>query len=119
MMKWTARTLAALVVFGLAGLPATAAAQTGTQPVGEVQPDTTRQVIIQVDGMSCPFCAYGLEKKLSKLDGVEQIEISLEQGQAVLTLEEGASVTDEALKKAVADAGFTLRKIERPGTSTG
>ncbi len=118
-MKFMARTLAALVVLGLAALPAIAAAQTGAQPAGEVQPDTTRQVIVQVDGMSCPFCAYGLEKKLSKLEGVERIEISLEQGKAVLTLEEGASVTDEALEKAVGDAGFTLRKIERPGTGTG
>ena len=33
---------------------------------------TERQVLeIQVKGMTCPFCAYGIEKNLGKLPGVE------------------------------------------------
>ena len=30
---------------------------------------------LTVDGLACPFCAYGLEKHISALDGIESIEI--------------------------------------------
>ena len=28
---------------------------------------------LQVNGLACPFCAYGVEKKLSSIEGVEDI----------------------------------------------
>ena len=37
---------------------------------------------IQVDGLACPFCAYGLEKHLKKINGVESIEINMKSGHA-------------------------------------
>lgn len=114
-MKSIALSVAALVLFSLSGLPAVAVAQTKERPAGRVEQDGG-QVILQVDGMSCPFCAYGLEKKLSKLEPVDQIEIELDEGRVILTLKTGTSVSDEALQKAVKEAGFTVRKIERPGT---
>ena len=63
--------------------------------------------------MSCPFCAYGAEKKLKKLDGVTELEIVLETGLATLTMEEGADVSNDTLLEAVEDAGFEVSKIRR------
>ena len=43
------------------------------------QADTSQlngKITIEVDGLACPFCAYGLEKNLKEIDGVENIEIN-------------------------------------------
>ncbi len=68
-------------------------------------------VTIAVDGLACPFCAYGLEKKLKKLDGVQALNVQMEEGQVQMKLKEGATVTEEQISEAVADAGFTVREI--------
>jgi len=68
---------------------------------------------IQVDGLSCPFCAYGLEKHLKKIAGVEGVEINMKSGKAIVRLKPDAQVDDAALKAAVKKAGFTARGITR------
>jgi len=66
---------------------------------------------VRVDGLSCPFCAYGLEKKLKKMEGVKKIEISVEDAYALLTIEEGKVVSEKVIRENVKDAGFTAREI--------
>ncbi len=68
-------------------------------------------VTIAVDGLACPFCAYGLEEKLKKLDGVEALNVDMEEGQVQMKLKEGATVTEEQISEAVTDAGFTVTEI--------
>ena len=68
-------------------------------------------VIIEVDGLACPFCAYGIEKRLKKIDGVAELSVLLEEGKVQLKLAEGATVSEERLQKAVAEAGFETRSI--------
>ncbi len=73
--------------------------------------------VIGVDGMSCPFCAYGLEKKLKKVKDVESVTINLNEGEVVVIAKAGTTLKEEALQKAVHDAGFTvssLKKMEDP-----
>lgn len=73
--------------------------------------------IVYVDGMACPFCAYGIEKKLKNLDAVQEMEVQLEEGRVLLAFEEGQSLTKEDIQGAVKNAGFTARKIEFAGAS--
>ncbi len=68
-------------------------------------------VIIEVAGLSCPFCAYGIEKRLKKIDSVDELSVLLEEGKVQLKLKEGATVSEERLQQAVADAGFEARSI--------
>ncbi len=68
---------------------------------------------IPIQGMTCPFCADGLHRKLGKLPGVEKAEVSLKLKKARLTLKEGASIDEEMVKKAILDAGFTPGEVER------
>ena len=35
---------------------------------------------MRVDGLACPYCAYGIEKHLKKIDGVEKIDVDLDNG---------------------------------------
>ncbi len=64
-----------------------------------------------VDGLGCPFCAYGLEKQLSTLSGVGDVAIDLEGGVAVVTMAGEAILDAEAAKLAVEEAGFDLRSF--------
>ena len=67
---------------------------------------------IRVDGLSCPFCAYGLEKKLKKIDGAANLLIELEEGIVSLDVPTDKKPSEEDLRKVVTDAGFTPREIK-------
>ncbi|MBI4539175.1 MAG: heavy-metal-associated domain-containing protein [Gemmatimonadetes bacterium] len=70
------------------------------------------RVVLTVDGLACPFCAYGLEKKLEALEATGRIDIGLNAGNVYLELKRGKTVPDEELARIVKDAGFALRGIE-------
>lgn len=74
---------------------------------------SAERITLRVDGLSCPFCAYGLEKKLKSFQGVSNLDIKVNDGLAAMDVRPGTMLTDEQLKKAVRDAGFTLRSIKR------
>ncbi len=82
-------------------------------PVAFAEAEQSPSAVIKVDGLSCPFCAYGLEKKLKQVNGVTKVEVEIKTGKVIVTLKPDLKVTDEALKKAVEKAGFTPRAIER------
>ncbi len=66
---------------------------------------------LRIDGLACPFCAFGVEKKLLELPGVSGIEVLLDEGKVVLALSEGAELDVAALDEAVRKAGFPLRAL--------
>ena len=68
---------------------------------------------LRVDGLACPFCAYGIEKQLSKLDGVARIDVDIGKGAVIVRLNEGATLDEASAKAAVKRAGFTLRAFEQ------
>lgn len=61
------------------------------------------QKSIQISGMHCQNCVKKITQALENLDGVEEVAISLESSSARLTLEE--SVSEDAIREAVSDAG--------------
>ncbi len=69
------------------------------------------KVQVKLDGLVCTFCAYSLEKKLKRLEAVEDLKILVNAGLAELTIKEGKSIDIDGIKKAVKDGGFTPREI--------
>jgi len=69
------------------------------------------QYNLRVDGLSCPFCAYGIEKKLLRTEGVEAVTFDLEKGLVKVQVAEGVRFTREQFEQLVDDAGFTLRSV--------
>lgn len=67
---------------------------------------------LRVDGLACPFCAYGVEKKLGALEGVQSVETNLKDGVVIVTMQDGAALDEATARKAVKEAGFSLRKLE-------
>lgn len=75
---------------------------------------------LRVDGLACPFCAYGVEKRLKAVKGVEKVDVDLKTSNVIVTVVEGAVFDEATAKKAVTDAGFTLRSFEKiPGQEAG
>ena len=70
------------------------------------------QYQLRVDGLACPFCAYGIEKELNRTDGVESIRIDINAGTVTVTMAEGATMTEAQASRIVEDAGFTLGGFE-------
>ena len=68
---------------------------------------------LQVDGLGCPFCAYGIEKQLSAIDGVDNVVVDLNKGLVIVTMEQGAGLGKQQAQQAVTDAGFTLRSFSQ------
>ncbi len=105
------RTVHLVVVLALALGVMTS--ETWAQDAAPAPAPAERQIQVTILGMSCPFCAYGVEQKLKKLKGVKELEVVLETGLATLTLEEGVDVSNEMLRKTVKEAGFEVAKIVR------
>lgn len=70
------------------------------------------QVTLRVDGLACPFCAYGVEKKLKKLEGTSSMNILINEGKIILGWRPDRALDLEAIRKAVDMAGFTLRGVK-------
>ncbi len=66
---------------------------------------------MRVDGLACPFCAYGVEKKLKKIEGTSDISVDLDKGLVSVNMAEGKELTEEQMKKLFQDAGFTYRSM--------
>ncbi|WP_286164465.1 heavy-metal-associated domain-containing protein [Azoarcus sp. DN11] len=67
---------------------------------------------LRVDGLSCPFCAYGIEKKLGAVSGVEHVAVDIASGTVMVTTADGATLDEAVARKAVKEAGFSLRGLQ-------
>lgn len=67
---------------------------------------------IEVNGMACPYCAYGMEKELKKVSGVDDVKIQLKEGLAYIATLKKQKPLKENLALIVTNAGFTPGKIE-------
>ncbi len=111
-----AGVVALSVAFGIPG------AMQGQQPSAE---PTTQEVLapsevltgasvrLKVDGMVCPFCAYGLEKRLEEIASIDAVLIRISDGLVQIRTKENQELTDAALEDAVKKSGFSLTGIER------
>lgn len=79
---------------------------TNTAASAAQQEEPTMQKTLTIEGMMCAHCAAHVEKALNALPGVTAV-VDLAAKTAVVTGDAG----DEALKKAVADAGYQVTDI--------
>ena len=67
---------------------------------------TGKIVEMDIKGMSCPFCAYGLKSTISELDGVKSCVIDLETNKARIEMKDGLAADIEKIEKIIVDSGF-------------
>ncbi|WP_286754974.1 heavy metal-associated domain-containing protein [Roseivirga sp. UBA838] len=66
----------------------------------------------EVFGMDCAPCAYGLERGLKKMDGLESVKVSLNDGKAYLKLASDNDLTLQKIQEEVKSNGFSARNAE-------
>ena len=91
---------AGYVPLGFAGEDAACAC-----PAGETVART-----LKIDGMMCEHCEKAVTDALSAVDGVESVKADAKAGTAAVTMKPGTD--EEALKAAVAKAGYVFLGIE-------
>jgi copper chaperone CopZ len=69
-----------------------------------------------VNGLVCAFCAQGIEKKLKKFPATAEVVVNLEHRLVAVSLKDGRDIADADLRKALTDAGYTVKSIERTDT---
>lgn len=74
----------------------------------QAQPTSDRDFFeVRVDGLGCPFCAYGLEKKIKELKGVKKIKIDMETGEMTFLYPADKALTLKDVEQKVDKAGYT------------
>ncbi len=71
-----------------------------------------------VEGMACPFCAFGIEKRLKRVEGVGSIEVSLTESSASMSASDEGSIDVASIPEAIREAGFTPGTIEVAAVGT-
>ncbi|MEL4304622.1 heavy metal translocating P-type ATPase [Methanococcoides sp. LMO-2] len=74
------------------------------------------KITIDVHGMTCMHCHERVTKAISSLEGVESVEVSLEENNATVSFDPD-KVTSDGIKQAVEDAGYETGGIGFPETS--
>jgi mercuric ion binding protein len=75
--------------------------------------------VLGVDGLACPFCAYGIEKRLTKVEGVTDVQVDVGESVVRVTLEDGKTLSEAQARQAINEAGFTLRSYAEAESDRG
>ncbi|WP_300343497.1 heavy-metal-associated domain-containing protein [Nesterenkonia sp.] len=66
----------------------------------------TQTLHYTVTGMSCSHCEAAVREEVSVLPGVTEVSVSADDGSLVLTLADGATVSEADVLAAVDEAGY-------------
>ena len=61
---------------------------------------------LKVKGMSCQHCVMSVTKALSQLDGIQNVKVDLQTGEA--RFDNTKSVGQDRIEKAVVNAGYEV-----------
>jgi copper chaperone CopZ len=75
----------------------------------------TKTTTIRVEGMHCKMCSASVTKALKATEGVEQVEVSHEKGEAVIRYDD-QKVTEAKLREVINSTGF--KAVEEKPAST-
>ncbi|MDP5077615.1 MAG: cation transporter [Nonlabens sp.] len=81
----------------------------------DAQKSNLDQFEVQVDGLGCPFCAYGLEKKFKEFKGIKDVKIDIKTGDFSFKYPSDKALSMQAVQDQVVKAGYTpnVSKITR------
>ena len=61
---------------------------------------------VQIKGMSCMHCVGSVNKTLSEIEGITDVQVDLQKGEA--SYNEAESVSSDVIKDAIAKIGFEV-----------
>lgn len=75
-------------------------------------PVLAQDYVINVNGIVCEFCSYGVTKKIAKLDFIDHskysngVKVEIQNQMVTIAVKEGASLDKEALFDAIRSGGY-------------
>lgn len=72
-----------------------------------------KHVTVGLNGLVCDYCAQSMKKIFGKQDPVSAVEVDLTKKTMTLDIKKGAELSDDAIRKGVTDAGYTVTGITR------
>ena len=73
----------------------------------ELEENNSMTKVIKVEGMMCMHCVAHVKEALESIKGVEQVEVSLEKGEATITSKK--EIKDAVIVKAITKAGYKVK----------
>jgi len=65
------------------------------------------QFTVEVEGLGCPYCAFGLEKRFKELKGIRLIKIEMKTGTLTFEYPAEKALTIPQVEQQVEKAGYT------------
>lgn len=66
---------------------------------------STQERNYTVSGMTCGHCVASVREEVGEVDGVDRVDVDLDSGRLTVA---GPGFTDDAVRAAVAEAGYEL-----------
>ena len=101
------------VSFALLAFAGPAIAQEEAVPAAETSVQSTEVITANVNGMVCDFCARAVTKVFGKRDEVAGVDVDLDEGQIIVTMNEGQSLDDDTVKDLIKKSGYAFVSLER------
>lgn len=64
--------------------------------------------VVRIKGMSCGHCVASVKKALEAIEGVTQVQVELERGEAKFSISQPASM--EHVRRAIQEAGYDVEE---------
>ena len=69
-------------------------------------------VFCNVEGMTCGGCVHSVQTALSRVEGVEMVQVDLSSGTAEVIIADGKSIKATELARALDDTRFKLTRVK-------
>jgi len=66
------------------------------------------QIQLQVEGMSCGHCVKAVENGVGEINGVDSVNVTLDQGLVEVQFDASATNVD-AIKEVIEEEGYTVK----------
>lgn len=84
-----------------------------TIPAAHADKVVHKDLVLDVNGMVCDFCAQSVLKVFEDYEAVESVDVSLERAEVIVHLKPGMDLPDSDIEKAITYAGYSLVGINR------
>lgn len=104
--------IAAVLVIGLVLFPLVTPSLSAIEPDTTVMAGASREVRLDVRGMTCSGCAATIDHRLGKIEGIVDKQVSFEDRQAVVRYD-SLQVSKDAILQTIRDIGYGV-EIKKP-----
>ena len=77
---------------------------------GSVYAGETETVEFSVEGMTCAGCSGKVSACINELEGIDEAEVSLDEGKAIVTFDASA-INANSIIAAIEKVGFTAKEV--------